>query len=109
MTSKPKFTTAKQANEALARAREIIAAADAQMDELTRKQVEEESALLQRVATVMKELIDKRGIEAGLRILHRAQKLLAGDFGKPKGAKKPNRAARRDPTGAQDARSSPAD
>lgn len=109
MTTRPKFTTAKQANEALARAREIIAAADAQMEELTRRQAEEESALLEHIATVMKELIGKRGIEAGQRILHRAQKLLAGDFGKPKVAKKTNRAGKRGQSGAQEALEPPAE
>ena len=109
MTNKPKFKNAAQANEALARARDLIAAAEAQMEELTRKQAEEESALLERVATVVKELVDKRGLEAGQRILHRAEKLLAGDFGKPKVGKKLNRAAKRDQTGAQDALNSNAD
>lgn len=41
MSSKPKFTSAAQANEALARARDVIAAAESQMEELTRKQVAE--------------------------------------------------------------------
>ncbi len=63
MTNKPKFKSAAQANEALARARDLIAAAEAQMEELTRKQAEEESALLERVATVMKELVDRRGLK----------------------------------------------
>ena len=109
MTTKPKFTSATQAKEALAKALSVIAAAESQLEELTLKQAEEENALLEHIATVMKELIGKRGIEAGQRILHRAQKLLAGDFGKPKVAKKNNRAGKRGQSGAQEALESPAE
>lgn len=103
MTTKPKFTSATQAKEALAKALNVNAAAESQLEELTLKQAEEENALLEHIASVMKELIAKRGIEAGQRILHRAQKLLTGDFGKPKGAKKPNRTGKRGQPGAQEA------
>lgn len=102
MTIKPKFKNTAEANSAYERAQTIIAAVEAQMDTLRLKQQRDEQAFFDRLDRVVKELVAKRGLAAGERILHRAEKLLAGNFGKPANPGKANSNARPQRSGAQD-------